>query len=96
MLVVDGAETAGDLGTYPVHNPVRPAEVVLEAPSASLAQVDVAVRAASVPFGGWKQSGFGREYGVDGIVAYTRSRARLTGPALPGAAPGAASGEGGS
>jgi acyl-CoA reductase-like NAD-dependent aldehyde dehydrogenase len=38
----------------------------------------------SVPFGGWKQSGFGREYGVEGVVSYTRSRAVLAGPALPG------------
>jgi acyl-CoA reductase-like NAD-dependent aldehyde dehydrogenase len=38
----------------------------------------------TVPFGGWKQSGFGREYGVEGVLSYTRSRAVLAGPALPG------------
>jgi len=45
-LVIDGAVVAGDEGTYPVTNPVRPAEVVLDGPSASVAQVDQAVAAA--------------------------------------------------
>jgi len=45
-LVIDGAVVPGEAGTYPVTNPVRPAEVVLEAPAASPAQVDRAVAAA--------------------------------------------------
>jgi acyl-CoA reductase-like NAD-dependent aldehyde dehydrogenase len=45
-LVVDGEVVPGEAGTYPVTNPVRPAEVVLQAPSASIAQIDRAVAAA--------------------------------------------------
>jgi acyl-CoA reductase-like NAD-dependent aldehyde dehydrogenase len=45
-LVIGGEVVAGDDGTYEVTNPARPAEVVLEAPSASLAQLDQAVAAA--------------------------------------------------
>jgi acyl-CoA reductase-like NAD-dependent aldehyde dehydrogenase len=45
-LVIDGAVVAGDEGSYPVTNPVRPAEVVLDGPAASTAQVDRAVAAA--------------------------------------------------
>lgn len=36
-----------------------------------------------VSFGGWKQSGIGREYGTDGIIAYTRQRAVLPSRPLP-------------
>lgn len=46
QLVVDGKRVDGADGTYPIHNPVRPAEVVHEAPAASLAQLDEAVAAA--------------------------------------------------
>jgi acyl-CoA reductase-like NAD-dependent aldehyde dehydrogenase len=35
-----------------------------------------------VPFGGWKQSGIGRELGPEGVAAYTRARS-LTRHALP-------------
>jgi acyl-CoA reductase-like NAD-dependent aldehyde dehydrogenase len=35
-----------------------------------------------VPFGGWKQSGIGRELGVDGVLAFTRPRG-VTRHALP-------------
>jgi acyl-CoA reductase-like NAD-dependent aldehyde dehydrogenase len=45
-LVIDGEVESGEAGTYPVTNPVRPAEVVLDGPSASSAQVDRAVAAA--------------------------------------------------
>ncbi len=45
-LVIDGTTVAGDAGTYPVTNPLRPDEVVLDAPAASLAQLDAAVAAA--------------------------------------------------
>ena len=45
-LVIDGAVVPGGEGTYPVHNPARPAEVVLEAPAASAVQVEQALAAA--------------------------------------------------
>ena len=45
-LVIDGAVVPGESGTYPVTNPVRPAEVVFDAPSASSGQLDRAVAAA--------------------------------------------------
>jgi acyl-CoA reductase-like NAD-dependent aldehyde dehydrogenase len=45
-LVIDGDVVPGEAGTYPVTNPVRPAEVVLDGPAASTAQIDRAVAAA--------------------------------------------------
>ena len=45
-LLIDGDLVAGGEGTYPVTNPARPAEVVLDAPSTSPAQLDLAVGAA--------------------------------------------------
>ncbi len=54
-LVIDGAVVRGEAGTYPVTNPVRPAEVVLDAPSASAAQVDRAVAAARGASAAWAQ-----------------------------------------
>src|SRR5271154_6203866 len=45
-LLIDGDLVAGGEGTYPVTNPARPAEVVLDAPSTAPAQLDLAVAAA--------------------------------------------------
>ena len=45
-LVIDGDVEAGAAGSYPVTNPARPAEVVLDAPSTSPEQLDRAVAAA--------------------------------------------------
>ncbi len=45
-LVIDGKTVPGAAGTYPVVNPVRPHEVVLDAPWASQHQLDDAVAAA--------------------------------------------------
>jgi acyl-CoA reductase-like NAD-dependent aldehyde dehydrogenase len=52
-LVIDGGVVPGESGTYPVTNPVRPAEVVFDAPSASPAQLDRAVAAARAAFPSW-------------------------------------------
>jgi acyl-CoA reductase-like NAD-dependent aldehyde dehydrogenase len=52
-LVIDGGVTPGQAGTYPVTNPVRPGEVVFEAPSASPAQLDAAVAAARAAARPW-------------------------------------------
>ncbi|MDA8358478.1 MAG: aldehyde dehydrogenase family protein [Actinomycetota bacterium] len=57
-LVIDGQTCAGELGEYPVTNPVRPGEVVLQAPSASLAQLDAAVAAAGRAQGEWGRLSF--------------------------------------
>jgi len=45
-LLIDGDVVVGAAGTYPVTNPARPAEVVLEAPSTTPDQLDLAVAAA--------------------------------------------------
>lgn len=45
-LVIDGDIEAGLAGSYPVTNPARPSEVVLDAPSTSPEQLDRAVAAA--------------------------------------------------
>lgn len=52
-LVLDGEVVAGGAGSYPVTNPVRPTEVVLEAPAADAAQLDRAVAAARREAAGW-------------------------------------------
>lgn len=52
-LAVAGKQVAGDAGTYPVHDPGRPAEVALEAPWSSLEQVDRAVVAAAAAAPAW-------------------------------------------
>jgi acyl-CoA reductase-like NAD-dependent aldehyde dehydrogenase len=45
-LLIDGRPVGGDAGTYPVVNPARPDEVVLDAPAATPEQLDAAVEAA--------------------------------------------------
>lgn len=52
-LVIGGDVEAGGGGSYPVTNPARPTEVVLEAPSTSLAQLDRAVAAARLAQPAW-------------------------------------------
>jgi acyl-CoA reductase-like NAD-dependent aldehyde dehydrogenase len=53
-LTIGGEPQAGAAGSYPVHNPARPAEVVGEAPAADLAQLDAAVTAARNAAAGWR------------------------------------------
>jgi acyl-CoA reductase-like NAD-dependent aldehyde dehydrogenase len=57
-LLIDGAVVAGGSGTYPVTNPARPSEIVLDAPAASNAQLDAAVAAARRAFPAWSALGF--------------------------------------
>ena len=52
-LVIDGGVVRGGAGSYEVTNPVRPAEVVFDAPSATPAQLDDAVAAARRAQGAW-------------------------------------------
>lgn len=53
-LTIGGEPQPGAAGSYPVHNPARPAEVVGEAPSADGAQLDAAVAAARRAAAGWR------------------------------------------
>ena len=53
-LTIGGSQQPGGAGSYPVHNPARPAEVVGEAPAADRAQLDAAVSAARNAAGAWR------------------------------------------
>jgi len=53
-LTIGGEAQPGDAGSYPVHNPARPAEVVGLAPAADHAQLDAAVAAARKAFRAWR------------------------------------------
>ncbi|OBA78031.1 hypothetical protein A9W99_25250 [Mycobacterium sp. 1164966.3] len=53
-LTIGGEPQPGAAGSYPVHNPARPAEIVGHAPSADLSQLDAAVTAARRAASGWR------------------------------------------
>ena len=53
-LTINGEAQSGAAGSYPVHNPARPAEIVGEAPAADFAQLDAAVAAARRAAPGWR------------------------------------------
>lgn len=53
-LTIGGEQQPGGAGSYPVHNPARPAEVVGHAPAADLAQLDAAVQAARRAAAQWR------------------------------------------
>jgi acyl-CoA reductase-like NAD-dependent aldehyde dehydrogenase len=53
-LAIDGEPQAGAAGSYPVHNPARPAEIVGQAPAADRAQLDATVTAARRAAPGWR------------------------------------------
>lgn len=57
-VVIDGSPVEGAAGTYPVHNPVRPAEVVLHAPACDTDQLERAVAAARRAHPAWAATGF--------------------------------------
>jgi len=54
VLTIGGQPQPGAAGTYPVHNPARPAEIVGHAPAADRAQLDAAVAAARRAAPGWR------------------------------------------
>src|SRR6516225_5895752 len=54
VLTIGGERQAGAAGSYPVHNPARPAEIVGHAPAADRAQLDAAVSAARRAAPGWR------------------------------------------
>jgi acyl-CoA reductase-like NAD-dependent aldehyde dehydrogenase len=53
-LTIGGEPQSGAAGSYPVHNPARPAEVVGFAPAADHGQLDAAVGAARHASPGWR------------------------------------------
>ncbi len=75
-LVIDGKTVAGDAGTYPVTNPLRPDEVVLDAPAASPAQLDAAVAAARRAQPAW--AGLSPEQRAGQLIAAARCDAEVT------------------
>ena len=63
-LLIDGDVVPGGLGSYPVTNPARPSEVVLEAPSTSPEQLDAAVSAARRAQPAWAALGMEERAGL--------------------------------
>ena len=59
-LTIGGESQPGDAGSYPVHNPARPAEVVGFAPAADRAQLDAAVTEARNAFRSWRALDVGK------------------------------------
>jgi acyl-CoA reductase-like NAD-dependent aldehyde dehydrogenase len=57
VLTIGGQPQPGAAGTYPVHNPARPAEIVSHAPAADSAQLGAAVSAARRAAQGWRALG---------------------------------------
>ena len=53
-LTIGGETHPGAAGSYPVHNPARPAEIVGDAPAGDRAQLDAAVTAARKAAPGWR------------------------------------------
>jgi hypothetical protein len=53
-LMIGGQPQPGDAGSYPIHNPARPAEIVGHAPAADRAQLDAGVAAARRAAPGWR------------------------------------------
>jgi acyl-CoA reductase-like NAD-dependent aldehyde dehydrogenase len=92
VITIDGEPQPGAGGSYPVHNPARPAEVVGYAPAADSGQVDDAVRAARRATAGWRALGVaervaavtaaatsaaGQLAGRDGARLYTREHGKV-------------------
>ncbi len=53
-LTIGGEPQPGAAGSYPVHNPARPSEIVGHAPAADRTQLDAAVSAARRAAAGWR------------------------------------------
>jgi acyl-CoA reductase-like NAD-dependent aldehyde dehydrogenase len=91
VLTIGGQPQPGAAGTYPVHNPARPAEIVGHAPAADRDQVDAAVRAARQAAAGWRALDVGertaaiaaaattaaQQLGTDGAPLYTREHGKV-------------------
>jgi acyl-CoA reductase-like NAD-dependent aldehyde dehydrogenase len=91
-LTIGGKPQPGAAGSYPVHNPARPAEVVGHAPAGDRSQLDAAVRAARQAAPGWRALGVAERVaavasaaataaaqlaGRDGSQLYTREHGKV-------------------
>jgi acyl-CoA reductase-like NAD-dependent aldehyde dehydrogenase len=91
VLTIGGQPQPGAAGSYPVHNPARPAEIVGHAPAADSDQVDAAVRAARQAATGWRALDLAertaaiaaaattaaQQLGTDGAPLYTREHGKV-------------------
>jgi acyl-CoA reductase-like NAD-dependent aldehyde dehydrogenase len=71
VLTIGGQPQPGAAGTYPVHNPARPAEIVSHAPAADSAQLDAAVSAARRAAPGWRALGVAERVAAFAAAATT-------------------------
>ncbi len=96
VMTIGGKPQPGAAGTYPVHNPARPAEIVGHAPAADRAQLDAAVLAARRAAPGWRALGVAERVAAfaaaattaaeqlavrDGARLYTREHGKVLGEA---------------
>ncbi|HEY7054623.1 MAG TPA: aldehyde dehydrogenase family protein [Mycobacterium sp.] len=77
-LTIDGEPRSGAAGTYPVHNPARPQEVVGHAPCADSGQLDAAVQAARRAAADWHATGVA-ERGAAVVAAATTAAEQFAG-----------------
>jgi acyl-CoA reductase-like NAD-dependent aldehyde dehydrogenase len=91
VLTIGGESQPGAAGTYPVHNPARPAEIVGHAPAAGHDQVDAAVQAARRAAPGWRAQSVAervaavaaaattaaQQLGSEGAPLYTREHGKV-------------------
>ena len=77
-LTIGGEAQPGAAGSYPVHNPARPAEIVGHAPAADRAQLDAAVSAARRAAPGWRALDVAEQLTErDGAQLYTREHGKV-------------------
>ncbi len=74
VLTIGGEQQPGAAGSYPVHNPARPAEIVGQAPAAGTAQLDAAVAAARRAAPGWRALGVAERVGAVAAAAATAAQ----------------------
>jgi acyl-CoA reductase-like NAD-dependent aldehyde dehydrogenase len=77
-LTIGGKPQPGAAGSYPIHNPARPAEIVGHAPAADRGQLDAAVKAARQAAPAWRAMGVAERVAAVGSAAATAA-AQLAG-----------------
>ncbi len=85
-LTIGGEPQPGAAGSYPVHNPARPAEIVGQAPAADRAQLDAAVTAARQAAPGWRALDVGERVAKVAAAATTAGE-QLRQPTARGCSP---------